>query len=478
MPVTFREKSLIVESDNDSELLRETAPLITLQHMSQVCRGWRDQVINSPSLWASSIDLTFMDQRTPYWRDEVIRRTGNACLTVVADMRDQDNFPLDFFEDLILVHWERIRKLHFVVTKLDNNVLTTRARAIILSALRRPAPNLESCTAVALHEPSDEASTANFSILFSGDAPRLRSFILHGSMPKFTGLTNIRKLLLFDGHFNLDINSLLNCLRCMPKLEELAIESKITRRSGPDNDHHAVRLPRLNTITVYTTTNSLPLLVRYIIPAAGCRLISVGQQFDTVSDRRIASHALAYSNFFRTYTSLRDIGYISYHIEHGLPTFGHEPFVDLRVQCCDSPEYHNMHATEHHHVFIESDVSLQRNRNKLSSLYAVAQALSQCDLSSVTFLHLVLEENTIPTSCTQFHAFLLALPFVETLRTDLSTLQFLIDIQSTFSDTIVLPGLMTVRLTTTGNGRKGALRDFMIYRQSIGFPIQLVDIED
>ncbi|KDR80339.1 hypothetical protein GALMADRAFT_153974, partial [Galerina marginata CBS 339.88] len=52
------------------------SPLNTVRLTSQVCSHWREIILGSPIIWASTIELQILRQKSDNWRKEVMRRTG------------------------------------------------------------------------------------------------------------------------------------------------------------------------------------------------------------------------------------------------------------------------------------------------------------------------------------------------------------------------------------------------------------------
>ncbi|KAF8894231.1 hypothetical protein CPB84DRAFT_1305892 [Gymnopilus junonius] len=102
---------------------------------SQVCKRWRELLLSSTSIWASSFDLDCLDQRTDEWREEVLKRTGKASLSILGALQ-YGRPSTEFFLSILNKHWARVRNLCLVVHMgvFDD---------IRWSYLKNPAPNLE-----------------------------------------------------------------------------------------------------------------------------------------------------------------------------------------------------------------------------------------------------------------------------------------------------------------------------------------------
>ena len=86
---------------------------------SQVCRHWRNLMLNTPSLWAKSIDLNliFSGSFKIKWLEELLRRSRTAPLWIKGNRIPLDR-PAELSEEILrsvfkitTENWHRIEKL-------------------------------------------------------------------------------------------------------------------------------------------------------------------------------------------------------------------------------------------------------------------------------------------------------------------------------------------------------------------------------
>jgi hypothetical protein len=154
------------------------SPLTNTRHCSQVCGFWRHIIINSPSIWASSIDLNALAQEKDDWRNEVLRRTQDALLTVKGRFEASSQaivteYPglRTFFTNLIYDHWTRIQIIDVAVQYAE------LSSAKVLTAFGRSAPNLQVFAIQSIDAPTAALFPPNFR-LFADEAPSLVHFSL------------------------------------------------------------------------------------------------------------------------------------------------------------------------------------------------------------------------------------------------------------------------------------------------------------
>jgi hypothetical protein len=210
------------------------SPLRTTWRCSQVCTFWREIIIASPSIWGMCIDLDMLGQESHDWRDEVLRRTGNALLSVRARQENTITSGTGvhtFLIDLIHKHWERLYL--FDVTVESNETLND---ARVWRAFSRPARYLVDFSIFSVGHASNTQSImihpADFR-LFSDDAPLLTRFSLRNhhqiilplSVHPFPSVFLTGKLQILSLHQPMDlaVTDLLNACEQMPHLEMLAI---------------------------------------------------------------------------------------------------------------------------------------------------------------------------------------------------------------------------------------------------------------
>ncbi|KJA24800.1 hypothetical protein HYPSUDRAFT_200349 [Hypholoma sublateritium FD-334 SS-4] len=161
----------------NADMFSDDNALPTTRMTSQVCRHWRDLMLESPSLWAKLIDLDHMSiSRTREWLEELFQRSGDAPLWIRAKSATTCTTPRvrralysrPFFRDLISKNWHRIQKLIFS---------THSGFWFPRSTMCLPAPQLEHCEA-SVHSQQGVAPISNSNPLFANHAPMLRSIYL------------------------------------------------------------------------------------------------------------------------------------------------------------------------------------------------------------------------------------------------------------------------------------------------------------
>ncbi|KAF8875862.1 hypothetical protein CPB84DRAFT_1853133 [Gymnopilus junonius] len=205
---------------------------LTLLRCSHVSSDWRNTILLSPILWAAVFDLRYL--RNHEWMEEVIRRTGQAPLSIIGEGR---NFKIServfrYLEE----NWERISYMDVLLTnfipRISSDILEGRARAVerVLCLLQRPAPLLEICwfdirfhsvRPVTSSERIDDNLPDGFRF-FNNHAPALVEF--HSPILidlRAPWLSQLRHLSL---HGPLETADLLQALSSMPVLEILEDE--------------------------------------------------------------------------------------------------------------------------------------------------------------------------------------------------------------------------------------------------------------
>ena len=209
----------------------EFHPLTIARRTSQVCRVWRQVLLESPSLWGRCFDLdmftAMVDDR---WRDLVLQRSGQSPLAVVMHRKNvhPGDHLMEYFVKLLNDHWTRIGKVDLTLWYSDKRMLETFAR---------PAASLMYFSVRMFTPPHDLIFPKNCQ-LFAKNAPSL----IRLSLPpqRFQFQSSLRQSLIFSSARRLEMSQgqalsgidLLAALQGMPLLEVL--EMDITR-SGVDN---------------------------------------------------------------------------------------------------------------------------------------------------------------------------------------------------------------------------------------------------
>ncbi|KAL4255331.1 F-box domain-containing protein [Pleurotus pulmonarius] len=211
--------------------------------VTHVCRTWRDNALNEPTLWTDFTDIH------PKWVREIFTRSKAAPLRLRYGYDDCSHNTLNFVVDALVKSPERIRELHAI--DYDGS---------FIGQLTRPTPFLES---FAIELGAGVSFPPNF---LGGVAPRLRSVRCTGPLPLEAGwFTNVRNLeyngsldsrayllttltsltLERGATYGMSIDTLLSALESSPSLECLFIVAASDmdtvsrpRRSTPLHLHH------------------------------------------------------------------------------------------------------------------------------------------------------------------------------------------------------------------------------------------------
>lgn len=163
----------------NADMFADEDALATTRAASQVCRGWRNVMLSTPTLWSRQFDLDCISK--PHqceWRAELLRRSSTAPLWIrtqrIPSIQSYDpNFSQNVAEllfDLIHAHWNRIQKLVARVHAIGLN-------RSFWTPLLWPAPSLQTFDVTfsqTMYPP--DAEFFECAQLFSGCAPALRTF--------------------------------------------------------------------------------------------------------------------------------------------------------------------------------------------------------------------------------------------------------------------------------------------------------------
>ncbi|KAF4618535.1 hypothetical protein D9613_009707 [Agrocybe pediades] len=239
----------------------EDKPLITLRHVSQVCSRWREIVLSSSSLWANALDFQYLRQQENMWREEVIRRTGAALLSVIA-LRPLLGQPpdSDFLWDFLAQNRDRIRRLHVVVDTFHDP-----AEVLPVVQSISQSPKLE---ALCLNIHYGRPHTGFQEVLLGKSVSYLSIHRFNADLTP-SSFTSLRTLKLVD--CQLHPNFLVHLAR-MPLLEEFSFQEYYNYRFQgpvfwhPPHDSHPVNLPNLRVLSLGGTPRVTAALLAYIPP--------------------------------------------------------------------------------------------------------------------------------------------------------------------------------------------------------------------
>ncbi|KJA14640.1 hypothetical protein HYPSUDRAFT_48946 [Hypholoma sublateritium FD-334 SS-4] len=246
-------------------------PLTVTRRTSQVCRVWRQVLLESPSIWGRCFDFDmFSEKEHDQWRDLVLQRTGQSPLAVMLHRQKMPpgGHLSDYFMKLLDDQWTRIGKVDLSLWFNDIRMWETFAR---------PAASLiffsVSMFSSRINLP------ANYQ-LFSNHAPSLiqlslpaQQFQLQPNVQQSLMFNSMRHLQLFQGQ-GLNGIDLLAALQGMPLLEVL--EMDITRL-GMDNPtatrDSKISMPRLNSVSVWSSSiSAFPAFLEQLAHPPCCEL--------------------------------------------------------------------------------------------------------------------------------------------------------------------------------------------------------------
>ncbi|KJA19379.1 hypothetical protein HYPSUDRAFT_44320 [Hypholoma sublateritium FD-334 SS-4] len=279
----------------NADMFSDDNALHTTRIASQVCRHWRDLMLESPSLWAKLIDMDRICKvRADKWREELVRRSGAAPLWIKANSSLTATFwarpakhNVQFFYDFINGNWHRIQKL---ICARYFGFHLTRSSSMFL-----PAPLLEHCEAS--FELQSGVEISNTTPLFANHAPMLRSisFPCQHLNRKAPWLGHLHSMV-FDRTYN--VPDALAILVAAHSLQELKIDNISNRRRNVATSTFPIAsLPHLKSLE-YNTHNvsAATSIVEHVEIPANCSLSIRILRFD--DSNQAEPHFRSISNRF------------------------------------------------------------------------------------------------------------------------------------------------------------------------------------
>ncbi|KJA24795.1 hypothetical protein HYPSUDRAFT_465806 [Hypholoma sublateritium FD-334 SS-4] len=166
----------------NADIFSDRHAIHTTRITSQVCRQWRDLMLDTPSLWARLLDMEALYYISAHeWWNELIRRSRDAPLWIRAysalhaNRTDRSKHLRQLFIDIIHGNWHRIQKLY-----IDDHY---SGFGLSLAMLCFPAPQLEDSDGFL---PKKTAHAENhdqkreITPIFAGHAPMLRTSRFRG----------------------------------------------------------------------------------------------------------------------------------------------------------------------------------------------------------------------------------------------------------------------------------------------------------
>ncbi|KAF9554356.1 hypothetical protein CPC08DRAFT_821759 [Agrocybe pediades] len=243
-------------------------PLKTLRIVSHVCTSWRQLILSSPLLWARIINVDELIQMTDDWRTEVIRRTGDAVLSIRGTGYRVSAKSERFIVFLLRDNWYRIKYIQIFLSSLS-----LHRSSVFSQILQTPAPNLEyfavECGSLETGCPNNRRnqevegsedlvvggdSWTCHSVSFGGQAPKLKHFSCADLLlPPAEQFCFSQVVHLECGETNGEV--LLNALAFMPKIETLHVHIIEDLPNIPIfSPTNIVFLPHLHHVRITTDT--------------------------------------------------------------------------------------------------------------------------------------------------------------------------------------------------------------------------------
>ncbi|KAF8802896.1 hypothetical protein BYT27DRAFT_6749923 [Phlegmacium glaucopus] len=264
--------------------------LSNTRKVSQVCQGWRNIILGSPSMWGRLLDFDSLRWSSDNWQNEVLRRSGSSS-TLWIRFRSMTAFERSkfrtFFFSILDAYWSRIEKL-VVVMDVDKSGLEP------WRAIYTPAPHLR----VLDLELYDLKGVKNPSLnpLFDHNAPLLRTFhVIHLKFATHAPwLAGIRSLQI---GYPFTATELLNVLTMTPLLENLCVYNLSEKEQGALATHPTqISLPNLNHVVLWLDVIMSGAFLECIIPGRGCSL--------SIRASRIGQASTTPNNLSKTFQTL------------------------------------------------------------------------------------------------------------------------------------------------------------------------------
>lgn len=256
-----------------------------IRHASQVCRRWREILLDSPAIWGKCVNLDLLDQTSDSWRDLVLERTGKSPLSItggrIAGLHSTHGISR-FLKILLDEHWARIQHLDLQMTMSKPSDY-----AFLWKACSRPTDTLK---VFSIHAGYTETGSWNRPYdfqLFSAHAPSLVKLSFDSAAMEFSNIQapsvftqNMRYLRLTDYMEFKDTDLLTACMQ-MPFLEVLVLKIVELMTSPPSEITHRPSLPRLKLVDIESLNLDIyPAFLGRITPSVGCAL-RVSHSLDT-----------------------------------------------------------------------------------------------------------------------------------------------------------------------------------------------------
>ncbi|PPQ69594.1 hypothetical protein CVT26_001582 [Gymnopilus dilepis] len=411
-------------------------------------RSWRNLILGSPSIWGRVIHLDFFDQVKGHWREEVMRRTGDAPLCLKGEITVPRTE--DFFLDLLETEWHRIRKI-------DVRLYTEYVfEDDVWSPLLLPAPSLESFNLGYSYYRSLSIPKGR---LFSNNAPLLREFRATG-IPFDVNSRWVQQLRHITLSAPFSVPEILRILKEMQFLTSIDLQLGIRAGGEITNEIQDVALPRLRNIVLTTHLMTGLKILESISPASGCGLTMVSHSTrdalmsQVELDRAVSVFARFSCNYFAVYPPKRlALGLTS-------QSFSIYDLLDS-FRLPSSPSFKFA-------VQLHQSLAWEANRQLIRSLM-------HSPLTSLHLMELVLAQNAVEICGDEFLKLTQSMLGLGVLQTDtLDLLPPLCQMPSTFP--IPFPALHTLKIVTSTKISSYLIEMFLSWRQKCEKPIEVLDL--
>ncbi|KAF8904704.1 hypothetical protein CPB84DRAFT_1772625 [Gymnopilus junonius] len=430
--------------------------VVTTRSASQVCQSWRSILLCSSSVWGRLMDLDTLNQKSNAWRQEILSRSGQSLLWIVGSKPSTTSQSF-LFDSLLSLHWERIE--HLQIRNIMKYYLSSKA----WDNLRRPAPNLRSCS-LEWYSGADQLFSESSAPLFADYAPLLCHFsVSHVKLDLNSAwFSNLRHL---DFRFQLTTADVLQTLQSMVHLEFLGISGDGEELLDDDRPSQlpTVVLPNLTELRLnHSSVNICSALLGHIRPADNCRL-----SFETSLDPKPHQSDLdqlsnSLSSLFRCYLHSQ---------AHSIPQI-HLMLLDSHCIFECSPDIAKPWHVEHSSPKFKMCFYAWSH-----PIWTILPMLSTFDLSAIQKLHLMVntQTNVFPSQkVLHFMSFFSRFSSVTHIELQEVELHAIYPLSILADRQPIFPRLQTLHLDTFNTLDHHHLLDFLRFRRDIGQPISTV----
>ncbi|KIM42073.1 hypothetical protein M413DRAFT_410679 [Hebeloma cylindrosporum] len=424
----------------------KTSPISITRRSSQVCKGWRQLILGSPSLWGKLLDLNDLNTGSDRWRKEVLSRVKQAMLHVKVDLEPSQPAAMALLFDILHEKWPTIRNLEVSILRRgdydDKRWL----------AIHRPTENLRSITLDFLRDvPEPLRSTHN--VLFSGRAPSLK-FVTIRHMNFQLPAQWFPQLYTFQRLGQCRTSQLMESMSSMPFLEYLELFEL-----GSDDAEfgRTISLPRLKLLVISGQFAACLRVLSHLTVSPGCGLEIdwSNHREDTITDADLFAASQVLTQYCKSYFKV--------HIPTSIKMSIRWTFFDF----CNIFEDINIPSFNLRVV----------NSNGFSSMDPFFKAFLDCPFSKVTKLFFESDPNVTFCSANPiFSNFLSLFSTLDSLTGRPANLQTVVDIAA-YNDSIPFPALKSIRIFHLTDESLPQIIGFLNWRQAVSAPIQILSLD-